>query len=109
MEPYFFSSRSYSEPESVAKSILTNKKSEITNGPALKMQVAAGDVFNVIPDLQLFVAELVNRHFTSFCCPQSRSMHVHAPLTFLFFLSTNIVWFILGLNCLGQNCAYCFF
>ena len=31
----FFSSRSYSEPESVAKSILTNKKSEITNGPAL--------------------------------------------------------------------------
>lgn len=74
-----------------------------------KMQVAAGDVFNVIPDLQLFVAELVNRHFTSFCCPQSRSMHVHAPLTFLFFLSTNIVWFILGLNCLGQNCAYCFF
>ena len=35
MEPYFFLSRSYSEPESVAKSILTNKKSEITNGPAL--------------------------------------------------------------------------
>ena len=35
MEPYFFSSRSHSEPESVAKSILTNKKSEITNGPAL--------------------------------------------------------------------------
>jgi len=35
MEPYFFSSRSYSEPESVAKSILTNQKSEITNGPAL--------------------------------------------------------------------------
>ena len=33
--PIFFSSRSYSEPESVAKSILTNKKSEITNGPAL--------------------------------------------------------------------------
>jgi len=33
--PIFFSSRSYSEPESVAKSILTNQKSEITNGPAL--------------------------------------------------------------------------
>ena len=33
--PIFFLSRSYSEPESVAKSILTNKKSEITNGPAL--------------------------------------------------------------------------
>jgi len=33
--PIFFSSRSHSEPESVAKSILTNKKSEITNGPAL--------------------------------------------------------------------------
>ena len=40
MEPYFFSSRSYSEPESVAKSILTNKKSEITNGPALYGQIA---------------------------------------------------------------------
>ena len=33
--PIFFLSRPYSEPESVAKSILTNKKSEITNGPAL--------------------------------------------------------------------------
>jgi len=33
--PIFFLSRSYSEPESVAKSILTSKKSEITNGPAL--------------------------------------------------------------------------
>ena len=33
--PIFFLSRSYSEQESVAKSILTNKKSEITNGPAL--------------------------------------------------------------------------
>ena len=33
--PIFFLSRSYSEPESVVKSILTNKKSEITNGPAL--------------------------------------------------------------------------
>jgi len=33
--PIFFLSRSHSEPESVAKSILTNKKSEITNGPAL--------------------------------------------------------------------------
>ena len=33
----FFTSRSHSEPESVAKSILTNKKSEITNGPALPL------------------------------------------------------------------------
>ena len=41
--PIFFLSRSYSEPESVAKSILTNKKSEITNGPALDAAVAADD------------------------------------------------------------------
>ena len=39
MEPYFFSSRSYSEPEAAAKSILTNEISEITNGPALILGV----------------------------------------------------------------------
>ena len=39
--PIFFSCRSYSEPESVAKSILTNKKSEITNGPALGRTLAS--------------------------------------------------------------------
>ena len=50
--PICFSSRSYSEPESVAKSILTNKKSEITNGPALTLQLPA----YALPSLSLLLA-----------------------------------------------------
>ena len=65
MEPYFFLKRSYSEPESVAKSILTNKKSEITNGPALKATNSLTWSGDETVDIDSCSAEMSERYFVS--------------------------------------------